>query len=371
MLAERIGIYEKYKDTGELAKQKCSTPACYKASYPWLREVDSLALANAQLNLNAAYANFFRDKSTGFPKFKSKHKDRRSYTTNNQGKTIRLIGNRYVRVPKLKNVKIRLHRQLPEHCRIKSATISQTSSGKYYISILTEIEESTIKPVSPTFETTIGLDYSSKALYVDSQAHTAEYPRFYRKSEARLQRAQRKLSRRKRGGKNRDKQRLKVARLHEKVSNQRKDYLHKLSRQIADGYDAVIVEDLNMRNIAQSLNLAKSTLDNGFGILRNFLNYKLAERGKQMVVISRWYPSSRLCSICGAINKELTLADRFWTCSCGAILDRDINAAINIRNEGCRMLGISEHKNRWTNGVSLVIMPTMAGTSQEAPTSKR
>lgn len=334
MLSDRISHY---KETGESLN---NTPAQYKKEFEWLREVDSLALANAQLNLNAAYSNFFRDKSVGFPKFKSKHRDKKSYTTNNQGQTIRLVDDNHIRLPKLKDVEIKLHRQIPTNSTIKSATISLTSTGKYYISILVEFE-ATIKPIVPTREAVIGLDYSSKSLYVDSQANSADYPKFYRRAEAKLQKEQRKLSKRKKGSKNRDKQRQKVAKLHEKVANQRKDFLHKLSRQIANAYDAVIIEDLNMCGMAQGLKLAKSTNDNGFGMLKAFLAYKLEEQGKQLVVIDKWYPSSKLCSFCGTINTTLRLTDRAWSCSCGEVLDRDVNAAINIKNEGCRILGIA------------------------------
>ena len=198
-----------------------------------------------------------------------------------------------------------------------------------------------IQPVNPDDETVIGLDYSSKTLYIDSSGESADYPRYYRKMEAKLKKEQRKLSKRMKGGRNRDKQRRKVAKLHEKVANQRKDFLHQQSRQIANAYSAVAIENLNMRGMAQGLKLAKSTNDNGFGMLKSFLEYKLREQGKQLVVIDKWYPSSKLCRFCGTINRELTLADRVWTCSCGAILHRDINAAINIKNEGCRMLGIA------------------------------
>lgn len=342
MLAERKEQYEKYKeDKTALKKLKTPTPVKYKRDNPWLNEVDSLALANAQLNLNTAYKNFYRDKSIGYPKFKSKHRDKKSYTTNNQGGTIRLIDQSHIRLPRLKDVRIKLHRYLPENGIIKSATISQTSTGKYYISILIELDAD-IKPVTPKPETTLGLDYSSKSLYVDSQANSAEYPKFYRKAEAKLQRAQRKLSKRKKGGKNREKQRRKVAKLHEKVANQRKDFLHKLSRQIANAYDAVAIENLNMRGMAQGLKLAKSTNDNGFGMLKSFLEYKLAEQGKQLVIIDKWYPSSKLCRFCTTVNVGLTLADRVWTCPhCRTELERDINAAINIKNEGCRILGIA------------------------------
>lgn len=342
MLANRKEVYEQFKDDKEaLKRQKYRLPADFKKEFEWLKEVDSLALANAQLNLQTAYKNFFRDKSIGFPKFKSKHHDKKSYTTNNQGGTIRLIDSKTIRLPKLKDVRIKLHRQLPKEAVIKSATISKTPTGKYYVSVLVEYEENR-KPVEPTPETVLGLDYSSQSLFVDSQANPADYPKFYRQAEEKLKKAQRKLSKRKKGSKNREKQRLKVAKLHEKVANQRKDFLHKLSRQIANAYTAVAIEDLNMRGMAQSLNLAKSTNDNGFGMLKVFLAYKLAEQGKQLVIIDKWFPSSKRCRFCQNENKELTLADRTWVCKhCGAELDRDENAAINIKNEAYRMLGIA------------------------------
>jgi len=283
MHADRKAIYEKYKDDREaLKRQKYPMPADYKKEFPWLKEVDSLALANAQLNLNRAYNNFFRDKSVGFPKFKSKHHDKKSYTTNNQKGTIRFIDSKAIRLPKLKDVRIKMHRPLPQNVIIKSATISQTPTGKYYIAIVVQYEVQ-IKPITPTVETTIGLDYSSKALFVDSKTNSPDYPKYYRQAEARLKREQRKLSKRKKGGQNRAKQRRKVAKLHEKVANQRKDFLHQLSRQIANAYDGVAIENLNMRGMAQGLNLAKSTNDNGFGMLKTFLAYKLAEQGKQLV----------------------------------------------------------------------------------------
>lgn len=341
MLANRKEIYEKYKDDKQaLKQQKYKTPAKYKTEYPWLKEVDSLALANSQLNLNAAFRNFFRDQSIGFPKFKSKHRDKKSYTTNNQYGTIRVLDNRHIRLPKLKDIKIKMHRQLPQDGVIKSATISQTATGKYYISILMKFDIK-IESVTPTKESILGIDYSSKELYVDSQGIKGNYPKYYRKAEATLKKEQRKLSRRKKGCKNREKQRQKVAKLHEKVANQRKDFLHKLSRQITNANDAIVVEDLNMRVMAQSLNLGKSTNDNGFGMLKRYLKYKLKEQGKQLVTIDKWYPSSKLCRFCGTVNSQLTLSDRVWTCTCGEVIDRDINAAINIKNEGCRILGIA------------------------------
>lgn len=342
MLANRKKIYEQFKDDREsLKKQKYLLPADFKKEFEWLKEVDSLALANAQLNLQTAYKNFFRDPSVGFPKFKSKRHDKKSYTTNNQGSTIRLVDSKTIRLPKLKDVRIKLHRQLPKESVIKSATIRKTPTGKYYVSILVEYQAN-IEPVSPTPETVLGLDYSSKSLFVDSEGTAAEYPRFYRQSEKKLMKAMRKLSKRKKDSKNREKQRQKVAKLHEKVANQRKDFMHKLSRQIANAYTAVAIEDLNMRGMAQSLKLAKSTNDNGFGMLKTFLAYKLSDQGKQLVVVDKWFPSSKRCRFCHNENKELTLSDRTWVCKhCGTELDRDENAAINLKNEACRMLGIA------------------------------
>ena len=341
MLGNRKALYELYQDDKEtLLQQRYMLPSEYKKEYEWLKEVDSLALANAQLHLDAAYKNFFRTPSVGFPKFKSKHYSRKSYTTNNQKGSIRIIDEQTIRLPKLKDVNICLHRPIPEGMAIKSATICQTPAGNYYISILVEYEQE-IVPITPVEENVVGLDYTSGTLYMDSNGNSAEYPQFYRKSEARLKKEQRKLSHRKKGGRNREKQRLKVARLHEKVANQRKDFLHKQSRQIANAHDAVVIEYLNMRGLAQCLNLGKSTNDNGFGKLKVMLGYKLAEQGKQLVVIDKWYPSSKRCHVCGSDNKELTLSDRIWVCKhCGTEHNRDINAAINIRQEGCRMLGI-------------------------------
>jgi len=342
MLSNRKALYELYQDDKEtLQQQRYILPAEYKKEYEWLKEVDSLALSNAQLHLDAAYKNFFRTPCVGFPKFKRKHYSRKSYTTNNQKGSIRIIDEQTIRLPKLKDVNICLHRSIPEGMKIKSATICQTPAGNYYISILVEYEQE-IVPITPVEENIVGLDYTSRTLYMDSNGNSAKYPQFYRKSEARLKKEQRKLSQRKKGGKNREKQRLKVARLHEKVANQRKDFLHKQSRQITNACDAVVIEDLNMRGLAQCLNLGKSTNDNGFGKLKVMLVYKLAEQGKPLVVINKWFPSSKRCHLCGNYNKELTLKDRMWVCQhCGTIHNRDINAAINIKQEGCRMLGIA------------------------------
>lgn len=329
MLADRIRHYE---ETGESLS---NTPAQYKKEFEWLKEVDSLALANAQLNLNKAYQHFFREQAAGFPKFKSKKSHRKSYTTNWVNNNIRLEKGSII-LPKLKAVKIKQHREIPADYRLKSVTVSQTPSGAYYASILYEYE-SRIEAIQP--ETFIGLDYSMQELYISSDGETAAYPRYYRQSLDKLKREQRKLSHCQKGSKNRSKQRLKVAQIHEKVTNQRKDFLHKQSRQITNAVDAVCIEDLNMKGMSQALNFGKSVSDTAFGTFVRMLDYKLKEQGKQLIKIDKWYPSSKLCSSCGEAKKTLDLSERTYHCeACGAVINRDYNASINIRREGMRLL---------------------------------
>ena len=334
MLSDKIKHYEK---TGKMLK---NTPAQYKDEYGWLKEVDSLALANAQIDLNNAYKNFYRNNGIGYPKFKSKKSCRKSYTTNLVNGNI-LLGDGFIMLPKLGRVKIKQHRRIPDGYTLKAVTLSQTATGKYYASVLYEYETN-IKKVDPKIF--FGLDYSMKELFVSSEGRSAEYPGYYRQSLEKLRKEQRRVSRCQRGSRNRDKQRLKVAKLHEKVSNQRTDYLHKLSRQIVNAVDVVCIEDLNMKGMSKALNFGKSVCDNSFGKFTKMLDYKLEEVGKQLIKIDKWFPSSKMCSECGNIKDSLLLSERIYRCEvCGTILDRDHNASRNIRNEGMRMvLGYSD-----------------------------
>ena len=327
MLADEI---KHYQQTG---KSLSVTPARYKSQYEWLKEVDSLALANAQLNLQTAYKNFFRKKRTGFPKFKSKKKTRKRYTTNSQHGSIR-IENGKIKLPKVGYVKIVQHR--PMMGVIKSATIEQTPTDKYYVSILVEYE-SQVPEVEP--HKFIGLDYSMHELYVTSEGERANYPRYLSKHERKLARLCRWHSRRKLGSKNRERMRMRICMEYEKITNQRMDYLHKKSYHLAEEYDAVCIETLDMRTMSRLLRFGKSVSDNSFGKLREMLSYKLYYRGKRLLQVDKWYPSSQLCHVCGYKNREVKdLKIREWKCpSCGAEHDRDINAAINIREEGKRI----------------------------------
>ena len=337
MLENRIELYDRYvHDEEELKLHKPRTYSDYKKEYEWLYEIDNLALANAQINIQTAYKRFFRDKSVGFPKFKSKHKNQNSYTTNNQGGNVR-IENKHIKLPKIGLVRIVQHREIPETHKIKACTISLTPSGKYYVSILTEYECEIPTPVLEKSKS-LGLDYSSPSFYVDSQGAEAGRPRFYREAEERLAKEQRKLSKMKKGSSNYHKQKRRVALAHEHVVNQRKDWIHKKSKELADAWDYICVEDINLRGMAGSLKLGKSTNDNGFGMFRTILAYKMEDRGKQFVKIDKWFPSSKACHVCGSIH-NLDLSTREWDCpDCGMHHLRDVNAAINIRNEGLRQV---------------------------------
>lgn len=342
-LADRKKAYEARKESRTYFQQ-CHSLVCLKKELEWLQEPDKNALQYALRDLNVAYQNFFRNVkkgvNPGFPKFKSKKNDRKSYSTTGCENRTRIVGNK-IHFPKLGDVKAKIHRQIPDGHQIISATISQNASGKYFASLLTEYEftptEANIAP-----EKALGLDYSSPHFYVDSENQTADTPHFYREAEKKLAREQRKLSKMVKGSNNWEKQKIRVARAYEKVRNQRTDWQHKRSTALADQYDMIAVEDINYQGMAQGLHLAKATNDNGFGQFRVFLGYKMEERGKKLVTIDKWFPSSKTCRFCGAVNSELKLQDRTWDCpSCGSHIDRDLNAAINIKNRALTMIGLA------------------------------
>lgn len=242
MLEDKITEYER---NGKMLK---NTPAQYKKKYPWLKEVDSLALANVQLHLEKAYKNFFQNPKSGFPKFKSKHRSRRSFTTNVVNGNIKLE-NMHLKLPKISAVKIKQHREIPEGYCLKSVTVSQEPSGKYYASLLYAYENQEVEAVR--VEKILGIDFAMSGMAVFSDGSRAEYPMYYRVSEKKLSREQRKLSHCEKGSRNYRKQKKKVALCHEKIRSQRKDFQHKLSRKLADCYDAVSVESLDMKAMSR------------------------------------------------------------------------------------------------------------------------
>ena len=326
MLSDKIKYYEE-------TKQKLNnTPAQYKKEFEWLKEVDSLALANEQMNLQTAYNNFFRSPKVGFPKFKSKKKNRNSYTTNNQKGTVCFI-ERKLRLPKVGLVKIRQHRKIKENGLIKSATISQTPSGKYYVSILVEQEDK--KYLSKTSKR-VGIDLGIKDFAIMSDGQKISNPKYLAKSEKKIAKLQRQLSRKSKGSNNRNKVRIKLAIAWEKIINQRTDFLQKLSTELIRNYDVICLEDLNVGGMVKNHNLAKAISDCSWSEFVRMLQYKAEWYGRTISKIDRFYPSSQTCNCCGCVNpitKDLSV--REWTCpECGVTHDRDVNAAKNILKQG-------------------------------------
>ncbi|MGO5332980.1 IS200/IS605 family element RNA-guided endonuclease TnpB [Enterococcus cecorum] len=346
MLNDRKKAYEEVKNDPS-KKMTFPTPTKYKKEFPFLKEVDSLALANAQLHLDKAYKNFFRDKSVGFPRFKSKKNPVQSYTTNNQNGTVALIDNKFIKVPKLKSlVRIKLHRQ-PKGM-IKSATISRHSSGKYYISLLCKEEINEL----PKTNSAIGIDLGITDFAILSDGQKIDNNRFTSKMEKKLKREQRKLSRRallaKQKGinlfeaKNYQKQKRKVARLHEKVMNQRTDFLNKLSTEIIKNHDIICIEDLNVKGMLRNHKLARSISDVSWSSFVAKLQYKADWYGREIIKVDTWFPSSQICSECGHKDGKKSLDIREWTCPiCHTHHDRDINASINILTEGLRIQSLA------------------------------
>ena len=342
MLSDKI---EGYKSTG---KFPTVTPAKYKKEYPYLKEVDSLAPANKQMDLQAAFRNTFsksRKKNNGFSKFKSAKHSRKAYTTNNQKGTVAIIENKYIKLPKIGKVKAVIHRIPDNNWIIKSATVSQESDGKYYISVLFEFDN-IANPYAADKTNAIGLDYASDGLYVDNNGNVGTNHKYYRESHKKLAKAQRRLSRMQGSKKHEDKsanyikQLRKANKIHRHIANQRLDNLHKISTEIANQYDVVCVESLNMKSMSnKGFGNGKATLDNGYGMFLSMLEYKLSDRDKYLVKVDRWFPSSQICHCCGVLHPEMkNLQIRKITCDCGLTISRDQNAAINILNEGLRLL---------------------------------
>lgn len=350
MLEDKITYYNEYKKNLKLEV------SYYKdiEGYDFLKEVDSLALANAKRNLDKAYNNFFSHNGNK-PTFHKKGRND-SYTTNNiiskKGKSSIYIIDNKINLPKIGLVKLKLSRKM-DNGIIKNCTISK-KAGKFYISICIQIEPEIIETISKEEikpNRIVGFDYSSPKFYVDSNGNSPTVPHFFEKAQNKLAIEQQKLSRKQKFSNGYLKQLLKVQKLHEHIANQRKDFLHKLSNQITNDYDAIVFEDIDLKELSNKehkdkstgskLNLGKRTLDNGFGMFRNFCEYKAERKGKIFIKIDKYFPSTKKCNHCGYVNHSITLQTKEWNCPfCHTHNLRDENAALNIRDEGYRLIRI-------------------------------
>jgi len=311
----------------------------------WLQDVDSQAMQQVLADLQRAYRNFF-EKRARFPRFKSRKRDQARFRIPERVK----VAEGRVYVPKVGSVKIR--QSQPVDGETKSATFKRDTTGNWDVMLVTEFTmPDTALPAADSAHV-VGVDLGLKDFAVLSNGERIPAPKFFRKAERELRRAQRVFSRREKGSQRKLRAKRKISLVHRKTGNQRKDFLHKLTTELVEKHEGICIEDLSVKGLVRT-KLAKSMADASFGEFRRQLEYKTTWNRKHLAVIDRWCPSSKTCHVCGAVNSALTLADRSWTCVCGVCHDRDLNAALNIRTEGLKLLAVGHTDRRNAHGAGV------------------
>ena len=340
MLNTKITLYRDYG-----VKNFSPNWSSLKDFYPWMKEVDSRCLNYAKIELERAYKNWFRSLknggSVGFPKFKRKTHAGKYHNTSMSSTPDRLFKDNMIFIPVIKWVRFRDYKNLDlsKIKKVRNLTIKRTGTGKYFVSVCCDVE---VQEYAHTGNC-VGLDLGVKNLVVTSIGDKFENRKFLKHDENKIVRLQRVLSKRKKGGKNREKARLKLALAYEKLGNKRKDYLHKLTTRLVKENDVICIEDLNVKDMVKNHSLAKSVADCSFSMIRSMLSYKCDWYGRKLIVIDRWCPTSKRCSHCGHVMPTMGLNVREWVCpKCNTYHDRDINAAKNILYEGLILLDVGQ-----------------------------
>jgi putative transposase len=323
-----------YRETGETIPMRMLsaelTALKREPQTAWLREMDSQLLQQALADVRRAFVNFF-ERRARYPRFKSRKRDRARFRIPQRVK----VDGRRVFIPKVGRVRLSEEVDLTG-MTLKSATFKQAATGHWFATLSVQFELPDASVPLRDDERTVGIDVGLSSLLVLSNGEQVENPRWYRAQQRRLARAQRALTRKRKGSANRQKARRKVARVHEQTANRRNDFIHKLTTRLVGEFDSIISEDLSVKGMART-KLSKSVLDAALGEISRQLEYKARWSGKNHLVVDRWFPSTKLCGQCGHVSDELTLADRAWSCpACEAEHDRDLNAARNIRAEGLK-----------------------------------